>query len=100
MGMGEPLLNLPAVVDAYHLLNKQVGIGGHYITISTVGERGLGMSMSVLGDEANRAQPPCMLLDAGLIATRQGSGVYVRHVPVAFSNFTIQHTFCLIELPN
>ena len=38
MGMGEPLLNLPSVVKAYHTLNKQLGIGAAYITISTVGE--------------------------------------------------------------
>lgn len=37
MGMGEPLLNLPSVVEAYHLLNKSMGIGGAFITISTVG---------------------------------------------------------------
>ncbi|KAG2448464.1 hypothetical protein HYH02_006356 [Chlamydomonas schloesseri] len=37
MGMGEPLLNLPSVTRAYHGLNKQIGIGGAYITISTVG---------------------------------------------------------------
>ncbi|EFJ44993.1 hypothetical protein VOLCADRAFT_121224 [Volvox carteri f. nagariensis] len=37
MGMGEPLLNLPAVVRAYQGLNQQVGIGGAFITISTVG---------------------------------------------------------------
>ncbi|GFR39696.1 hypothetical protein Agub_g175, partial [Astrephomene gubernaculifera] len=37
MGMGEPLLNLPSVLSAYHLLNQQLGIGGPFITISTVG---------------------------------------------------------------
>lgn len=37
MGMGEPLLALPSVVQAYKLLNKQLGIGGRFITISTVG---------------------------------------------------------------
>ena len=37
-GMGEPLLALPSVVQAYKLLNEQLGIGGRYITISTVGE--------------------------------------------------------------
>ncbi|GIM06553.1 hypothetical protein Vretimale_10846 [Volvox reticuliferus] len=37
MGMGEPLLNLPAVVAAYQGLNQQIGIGGAFITISTVG---------------------------------------------------------------
>eukprot|EP00983_Pelagomonas_calceolata_P053101 1143156-Pelagomonas_calceolata.AAC.7 len=36
-GMGEPLLALPSVVQAYKLLNKQLGIGGRFITISTVG---------------------------------------------------------------
>jgi hypothetical protein len=35
---GEPLLNLPSVVKAYHLLNQQIGIGGRFITVSTVGE--------------------------------------------------------------
>ncbi|GLC37888.1 hypothetical protein PLESTM_000659900 [Pleodorina starrii] len=37
MGMGEPLLNLPAVVRAYQGLNRQIGIGGAFITVSTVG---------------------------------------------------------------
>ncbi|KAG2482550.1 hypothetical protein HYH03_018509 [Edaphochlamys debaryana] len=37
MGMGEPMLNLPSVIKAYHILNKQIGIGGAFITISTVG---------------------------------------------------------------
>lgn len=37
MGMGEPLLNLPSVVQSYHILNSQVGIGSRNITISTVG---------------------------------------------------------------
>jgi len=36
--MGEPLLALPSVVQAYQLLNKQLGIGGRFITISTVGK--------------------------------------------------------------
>lgn len=38
MGMGEPLLNLPNVERAYHVLNKDLRIGGGSITISTVGE--------------------------------------------------------------
>ncbi|PZV26021.1 MAG: 23S rRNA (adenine(2503)-C(2))-methyltransferase RlmN [Snowella sp.] len=37
MGMGEPLLNLPAVVPAVHSLNQDVGIGQRSLTISTVG---------------------------------------------------------------
>lgn len=37
MGMGEPLLNLPNVERAYHVLNKDLRIGGGSITISTVG---------------------------------------------------------------
>ena len=37
MGMGEPLLNLKAVVRAVYLINAQLGIGGRNITISTVG---------------------------------------------------------------
>ena len=37
MGMGEPLLNLKAVVRAVYLINTQLGIGGRNITISTVG---------------------------------------------------------------
>ncbi len=40
MGMGEPLLNLPNVERAYHVLNRDLGIGGGSITISTVGEEG------------------------------------------------------------
>jgi len=37
MGMGEPLLNVPAVLDAVRVLNEEVGIGARKITISTVG---------------------------------------------------------------
>jgi 23S rRNA (adenine2503-C2)-methyltransferase len=40
MGMGEPMLNLPAVVQAVEVINKHVGIGARHITISTVGVRG------------------------------------------------------------
>lgn len=35
---GEPLLNVPAVVQSYKLINEQLGIGGRSMTISTVGE--------------------------------------------------------------
>ena len=37
MGMGEPLLNLREVLRAHRCLNRDVGIGGRYFTISTVG---------------------------------------------------------------
>lgn len=37
MGMGEPLLNIDALVKAVHCLNRDVGIGQRSITISTVG---------------------------------------------------------------
>ncbi|KAL2317243.1 hypothetical protein Fmac_031119 [Flemingia macrophylla] len=37
MGMGEPMLNLKAVLEAHHCLNKDVQIGQRMITISTVG---------------------------------------------------------------
>ncbi|PRW33242.1 ribosomal RNA large subunit methyltransferase N isoform A [Chlorella sorokiniana] len=37
MGMGEPLLNLPSVLRAHEILNKDIGIGARHITISTVG---------------------------------------------------------------
>jgi 23S rRNA (adenine2503-C2)-methyltransferase len=37
MGMGEPLLNLEAVVKAIQSLNKDLGIGARAFTISTVG---------------------------------------------------------------
>ncbi|URR36871.1 23S rRNA (adenine(2503)-C(2))-methyltransferase RlmN [Thermosynechococcus sp. HN-54] len=37
MGMGEPLLNLPAVIQAVTCLNRDIGIGQRHITISTVG---------------------------------------------------------------
>ncbi|MEC4805720.1 MAG: 23S rRNA (adenine(2503)-C(2))-methyltransferase RlmN [Jaaginema sp. PMC 1079.18] len=37
MGMGEPLLNLEAVVKAVKSLNQDVGIGQRSLTISTVG---------------------------------------------------------------
>ncbi|NJL00189.1 MAG: 23S rRNA (adenine(2503)-C(2))-methyltransferase RlmN [Spirulinaceae cyanobacterium SM2_1_0] len=37
MGMGEPLLNIPAVVAALRVLNQEVGIGQRSLTVSTVG---------------------------------------------------------------
>ncbi len=37
MGMGEPLLNLPEVLKAIHLLSQEVGISLRHITVSTVG---------------------------------------------------------------
>ncbi|MEN9213625.1 MAG: 23S rRNA (adenine(2503)-C(2))-methyltransferase RlmN [Gloeomargarita sp. DG02_3_bins_56] len=37
MGMGEPLLNLDAVVDTVHRLNQDCGISQRAMTISTVG---------------------------------------------------------------
>ncbi|XP_052203858.1 uncharacterized protein LOC127809166 [Diospyros lotus] len=37
MGMGEPMLNLKAVIEAHRCLNKDVQIGQRMITISTVG---------------------------------------------------------------
>tara|TARA_B100001142_G_scaffold303888_1_gene331548 strand:+ start:2040 stop:3587 length:1548 start_codon:yes stop_codon:yes gene_type:complete len=37
MGMGEPLMNLKEVLRAHRCLNRDVGIGGRYFTISTVG---------------------------------------------------------------
>lgn len=37
MGMGEPLLNLEAVIAAIHCLNQDLGIGQRCLTVSTVG---------------------------------------------------------------
>ncbi len=37
MGMGEPLLNYPAVLKAIQILNEEVGIAMRHITVSTVG---------------------------------------------------------------
>ena len=37
MGMGEPLLNIEAVLDAIRCLNDDLGIGQRRITVSTVG---------------------------------------------------------------
>lgn len=37
MGMGEPMLNLKAVLEAHRCLNEDVGIGQRMMTISTVG---------------------------------------------------------------
>ena len=41
MGMGEPMLNVPNVVKATELLNKEIGIGMRHISISTVGVFGV-----------------------------------------------------------
>jgi 23S rRNA (adenine2503-C2)-methyltransferase len=37
MGMGEPLMNMPNVLKAIHLLNEEIGISMRRITVSTVG---------------------------------------------------------------
>ena len=37
MGMGEPLLNINAVLDSIYCLNNDIGIGQRRITVSTVG---------------------------------------------------------------
>jgi len=37
MGMGEPLLNIPSVMKAHHIISKDLNIGARHITISTVG---------------------------------------------------------------
>eukprot|EP00210_Caulerpa_lentillifera_P001747 g1677.t1 len=37
MGMGEPLLNLKAVLEAQAWINEHIGIGGRKFTLSTVG---------------------------------------------------------------
>ncbi len=37
MGMGEPLLNLPQLIPAIEVINKDIGIGQRHLTISTVG---------------------------------------------------------------
>lgn len=37
MGMGEPLLNIPSVMRAYEIINKELHIGARHVTISTVG---------------------------------------------------------------
>ncbi|HIK37887.1 MAG: 23S rRNA (adenine(2503)-C(2))-methyltransferase RlmN [Geminocystis sp.] len=37
MGMGEPLLNLPQLIPAIEVINKDIGIGQRNLTVSTVG---------------------------------------------------------------
>jgi hypothetical protein len=37
MGMGEPLLNLPAVARAYEIMNKDIGIGGWRVAACSAG---------------------------------------------------------------
>ena len=37
MGMGEPLQNLPNVIESLRCLNEDIGIGQRHITVSTVG---------------------------------------------------------------
>lgn len=37
MGMGEPLLNIPSVMRAHDIINKELQIGARHVTISTVG---------------------------------------------------------------
>lgn len=49
MGMGEPLLNLKAVLAAVRSLNEDIGIGQRSITISTVGIPGRIAQLSAYG---------------------------------------------------
>jgi 23S rRNA (adenine2503-C2)-methyltransferase len=37
MGIGEPLLNLPALLPALEVVNREMGLGSRKITVSTVG---------------------------------------------------------------
>ncbi len=37
MGQGEPLLNLPSVLKAIHILHDEIGLSMRHITVSTVG---------------------------------------------------------------
>ncbi len=37
MGMGEPLLNLPAVIQSLRLMHEEIGLSYRHLTVSTVG---------------------------------------------------------------
>ncbi len=63
MGMGEPLLNLKAVMAAVHYLNSAVGIGARHITISTVGVPQAIVRLAGYGTQARPACCACMLAD-------------------------------------
>lgn len=60
MGMGEPLLNLKAVMAAVQYLNSAVGIGARHITISTVGVPQAIVRLAGYGTQARPARYACM----------------------------------------
>ena len=51
MGMGEPLLNIDAVLNSIQCLNKDIGIGQRKITVSTVGIPGTLPDLAKLAQE-------------------------------------------------
>jgi 23S rRNA (adenine2503-C2)-methyltransferase len=109
MGMGEPLLNLPAVVDAARLLlhPKAFAMAPRRVTVSTVGVRGrierllrevsvnLAVSLHATTDELrdrlvphNRSYPLGALLDAlrGLEGLRRRRPVFFEYTLIAGVN--------------
>lgn len=70
MGMGEPLHNYDAVVDAIRRINRDLGIGMRHITLSTVGlvpqirrlaEEGLQITLAISLHAANDADRSALL---------------------------------------
>ena len=72
MGMGEPLLNLKAVMAAVNYLNSAVGIGARHITISTVGVPQAIVRLAGYGTQARPASCAYMRADS---CTRRASCV-------------------------
>ncbi|WP_353259641.1 23S rRNA (adenine(2503)-C(2))-methyltransferase RlmN [Prochlorothrix hollandica] len=73
MGMGEPLLNRDAVLEAIRVLNQEVGIGQRSITLSTVGIPGQIRRLGETGQVGDR--PLQFTLAVSLHASNQS----VRH---------------------
>lgn len=69
MGMGEPLLNTQAVVQAIQCLNQEVGIGQRGMTVSTVGIPGRIRQLAELGTQDGRT--PQFTLAVSLHASNQ-----------------------------
>lgn len=69
MGMGEPLLNIPAVTQAIHSLNRDLGIGQRGMTVSTVGIPGRIRQLAQAGTREERT--PQFTLAVSLHASNQ-----------------------------
>ena len=119
MGMGEPLLNIGAVLQALRVLNEDAGIGARHITVSTVGlhkgidrlraegkQYTLAFSLHAPDDETRRDLipfPGAMTVEEIVRAAREhmeqtGREVTFEYVLLAGVNASPEHARCLSRL--